>query len=444
MHCFIRFQLTEGFRMKLRNSKPEIGGTHPLFVARLDEYLHRWTDLAKASTDYDGLKDLILREQFMQTSNKNLQVFLKERKVRSVHEMAELAEQYNKAHGPNKIRAKLHEGKTNPFDIPRGRQIFQLPDRPRSDDKYCYNCKSPTHFIRDCPKMVSVRGKPVRSASLSEHISIRGIRGGYRSFRGQSRGISILGNRGRGGHDNRIGTREIENTSLDATETKNIASFAVHEGDCYSEEDTVKLVCGHELPIMNAACDSKIYCGKLDNMPVSDGYVEDNRVKVLRDTGCSSVVVRRDVVLNDKLTGSIQMCVLLNGTDRKFPVARISVSSPYFTGNCEALCSENPVYDLILGNIPGVRNPSEPNLSWGKKEVISQDNESACVIHTRAQKAQESKTTVLNVPSAISGVNKDELKKAQEKDDRLKDARKQVLTGERKTSTGGVVNSIMD
>ena len=34
----------------------------------------------------------------MQPSSKNLQVFLKERKVNSVYETAEIAEQYNEAH----------------------------------------------------------------------------------------------------------------------------------------------------------------------------------------------------------------------------------------------------------------------------------------------------------------------------------------------------------
>ena len=106
-----RFQLTEeGFRAKFRNSKPEIGETPPppQFVARLEEYLHRLMDLAKANEDYNGLKDLIFREQFMQASSKNLQVFLKERKVKSIHEMAELAEQYYEAHGQYELnRNKL-------------------------------------------------------------------------------------------------------------------------------------------------------------------------------------------------------------------------------------------------------------------------------------------------------------------------------------------------
>ena len=95
-----RFQSTEeGFRSKFRSSRPEVGETPPQFVVRLDDYLNMWMDMANVSKDFDGLKDIVLWEQFMQSSNKNLQVFLKERKVKSVVEMAEIAEQYNEAHG---------------------------------------------------------------------------------------------------------------------------------------------------------------------------------------------------------------------------------------------------------------------------------------------------------------------------------------------------------
>ena len=56
-------------------------------------------DLAKVDETYESIRDLFLWEQFMNSVNKNLQVFLKEHKVKSIAEMAELAEQYHEAHG---------------------------------------------------------------------------------------------------------------------------------------------------------------------------------------------------------------------------------------------------------------------------------------------------------------------------------------------------------
>ena len=78
-----RCQLTEeGFRLKFRKSTPEKGETASQFATRINNYLTRWMDLAKVDETYEGIRDLFLREQFMNSVNKNLQVFLKIHKVK--------------------------------------------------------------------------------------------------------------------------------------------------------------------------------------------------------------------------------------------------------------------------------------------------------------------------------------------------------------------------
>ena len=66
--------------------------------------------------------------------------------------------------------------------------------------------------------------------------------------------------------------------------------------------------CGQQQPVIADACQSSC---KHVNMPVCDGLLEDQPVKALRDSGCSSVVVRRSLVPEDKLTGQEERCVLL-------------------------------------------------------------------------------------------------------------------------------------
>lgn len=46
------------------------------------------------------------------------------------------------------------------------------------------------------------------------------------------------------------------------------------------------------------------------------------------------------------------------------PVDSIFVNTPYFTGKTEALCMSEPIYDLILGNIPGIRDLNKPDNNW--------------------------------------------------------------------------------
>ena len=95
-------------------------------------------------------------------------------------------------------------------------------------------------------------------------------------------------------------------------------------------------------------------------MPVVQGVLNGEVVSVLRDTGCSSVIVRRDLVKDEQFTGKIQRCVLIDGTMRDVPVTKIQVSSPYYTGNTDALCKVDPIYDLILGTFKGL----EIQMSW--------------------------------------------------------------------------------
>ena len=77
----------EGFHSKFRTSKPEVGENPSQFVARLCNYLDRWMSLADAPRNFDGLKDLIPREQFISSSSKSVCMFLKERHPKTISEM---------------------------------------------------------------------------------------------------------------------------------------------------------------------------------------------------------------------------------------------------------------------------------------------------------------------------------------------------------------------
>ena len=73
------------------------------------------------------------------------------------------------------------------------------------------------------------------------------------------------------------------------------------------------------------------------------------------------------------------------------------------------------------------------------KEVHPHRSERVGVVQTRAQKAQEGKGTFLQVPSAISGVDKEEVIKAQEVDESLKTVRNKSVTGQRNVASNGDV-----
>ena len=60
------------------------------------------------------------------------------------------------------------------------------------------------------------------------------------------------------------------------------------------------------------------------------GTVDGKEVRVLRDTGCTKVVVRRDFVSNEQMLGKELDATLIKESKQRYPVARISVERPFF------------------------------------------------------------------------------------------------------------------
>ena len=95
-----RFQMTkDGYRLKFRTCRPEKGETRTQFVTRLSSYLDHWVHLSESHKTYEGIIDLLMREQFVQSCNKDMVVFLKEHECKTIDEMAEVAERYADARG---------------------------------------------------------------------------------------------------------------------------------------------------------------------------------------------------------------------------------------------------------------------------------------------------------------------------------------------------------
>jgi len=95
-----RFRLTKvEYREKFKMSKLEVGETPEQFVERLIRYLVKWCEMAGYDDDYDGLKSLIIRDQFFITCDRQLQTFLQEKGKLSLKEMVKAANDFYKAPG---------------------------------------------------------------------------------------------------------------------------------------------------------------------------------------------------------------------------------------------------------------------------------------------------------------------------------------------------------
>ena len=75
-----RYDLTEdGYRRKSWASKPEVDESLDQFIVRRDRYLMRWLELSDTAGTFYGLKDLIVKEQFIDSCPKDLATHLRER-----------------------------------------------------------------------------------------------------------------------------------------------------------------------------------------------------------------------------------------------------------------------------------------------------------------------------------------------------------------------------
>ena len=55
-------------------------------------------------------------------------------------------------------------------------------------------------------------------------------------------------------------------------------------------------------------------------------------VRVLRDSGCNWVVVRRSLVAESQLTGKNRVLMLMDQSLTEVPTARCFVKTPFFSG----------------------------------------------------------------------------------------------------------------
>ena len=166
--------------------------------------------------------------------------------------------------------------------------------------------------------------------------------------------------------------------------------------------------------------DSKIkegvcYCLK-SRLPTAEGTVNSRKVGVLCDTGCTCCTVKRSLVSDDQLIGKESYITLIDGTTQRYPLAVIEIDCPFFTGKTEALCMEDTLYDLVIGNIDGSKLPDLSHFS------------AAAVTGSQAKQSEDAYRK-LKVLDQIINEDKEALKQAQATDPNLDSIRERVESG---------------
>ena len=138
-------------------------------------------------------------------------------------------------------------------------------------------------------------------------------------------------------------------------------------------------------------------------LPTAEGTVNGRNIEVLRDTGCTCCTVKRSLISDDQLIGKESYVTLIDETTQRYPLAVIDVDCPFFTCTTEALCMEDTLYDLVIGNIDRSKLPDMSHFS------------AAAVTRSQA-KQSENACRKLKVPDQIINEDKEALKQAQATD----------------------------
>ena len=390
-----RYELTEeGFKRKYKKCRPENGETFQQFTTRMKSYFTRWIDMASIERSYEGLQDLILREQLTFICNRDLELFLREREPKSLEQASKLADQYKEAryvdivsltfknNERSRSRSNSESRSRSRSPISRGpNQGNQGYPRPRVR---CYNCGGP-HVRRFCPQLK----QGIMKAGAVD----------YRRSRSPTRKVTFQT------QEPEVPKEETAKDGNQNTEPKVcgaclILTDAVNYSQATTNErEMVKTSVGSPIKVSSVS--------SLSEMSTVQGFVGEKPVEVLRDTGCSGVIVSKDLVPESAYTGRSQTMVMVDYSSRVVPEVKVSIDTPYYKGEVLALCVEKPLVGLIIGNIPGARERNNPDINWVP----------ALAVENGAQARREEVTNKLKTPSNIDiNVNPAQVSKAQKDD----------------------------
>jgi len=128
----------DGFKKRFRSAKSEAGETTSQFLTRIDNCLERWIELAKVTKSYEGLKTLIIQEQYLSTCPKEMAMHLRKGNLKIITELGDVAENYVEAHATDIV-----------FGLdPRLPKFRRAPPNTR----HCYLCGKAEPHQNQCPK----------------------------------------------------------------------------------------------------------------------------------------------------------------------------------------------------------------------------------------------------------------------------------------------------
>ncbi|XP_040068163.1 uncharacterized protein LOC120841353 [Ixodes scapularis] len=329
-----RFRFTtEGYRERFRGSSPNNGETGSQYAARLEGLFDRWVEVGLRPKTYGDLRDLVIAEQFIKGCHLKLAVFLKERSCNTLPLMAAAADKFMEAHRQDNLAHFKEDHSQCDNDLKN-----DLPSIKQETKIRCFLCGRVGHRATDCVSRPEQRLLVCQICQRSGHDA----KACFQRKGGKTQLSCFI-------------VPESGSTACEFEESH------MHNEETHGVEQTNEA-------LVSVVCDKKDHQPKR-RMPVERGLLDGQPAKVLRDTGCNTAIVRRKLVGPQHLTGKQRQVVLVDGTCKLLPEAIVRIASSYFTGEVVAKCMDEPLYDVIIGNVQGAKEvlDLEPNGRSGEE-----------------------------------------------------------------------------
>ena len=150
-------------------------------------------------------------------------------------------------------------------------------------------------------------------------------------------------------------------------------------------------------------------------LPTAIGTLNGKEVRVLRDTGCTGVVVRRSLVSDGQMLSKQSGVTLINNYKQRCPLAHINIDCPFFRGSTDELCIDDLAHDLVIGNIEGSKFPDITHFSSG--------------VNRNKRSKNRRKNRKVKVAEKFIRQHRQELCMKQASDAKLADIRRRVESG---------------
>ena len=96
-------------------------------------------------------------------------------------------------------------------------------------------------------------------------------------------------------------------------------------------------------------------------MSVVKGKIGNAIGSTLRNTGCSCVIGKQSLISESQYMGRRSLMQMVDSMVKRVPIVRVEMDTPYLSGTVDALCPPTAIYDIITGNVSGVRAVDDPD-----------------------------------------------------------------------------------